>query len=297
MLEPIVISRAVLERHLEKVIPIFAEVLSAIRVYSEGDGYRPEIRDAMSRANIVDWAKLYQDPANALKTYFLMLMSPEEISALSQEVAAMPSEEQASLLEGLIKDFADELEEDADDAAREIKPERVRQFWYFAMPTVYNFLAYVSHRRSIYQLVAEAIAGNDDSFLKAVQVDKSTLAHIPYFVERNRRAADEGDINFLRQINTYRHKPILRTQTRLLPLVMLFSYLYQMNMLDQLCEDAEWLLRLCERTGIYGTGQEAADLESYKKAIRRFKNEQQIAFPRSTQQIIVKDMGSSKSCP
>jgi hypothetical protein len=297
MLEPIVVSRSALERHLKKVIPIFGEVLSTIKVYSDGDGHLPKIREAMRRTNIVDWAKHYQDPTNALKTYLLMVMSPDEINKLNQDVLAMSSAEQASFLDDIIKEVTDGLDEDDDQAPEELDPERAAQFWYFAMPTVYNFLAYVAHRKSIYQLVAEAMAGDDDSYLKAIQVDKSTLTHIPYFVERNRRAADEGDINFLRQIATYRQKPILRTQTRLLPLVMLLSYLYQMNMLDQLCEDMEWLLGLCEQTGIYGDGQGAADLESFKKTIRRFKNEQQIAFPRSEQKIIVKDMDSSKSCP
>lgn len=297
MLEPIVISRAVLERHLKKVVPIFTEVLSTIQVYSDGDGYLPKIREAMQRANIVDWAKLYQDPANALKTYLLMVMSPEEINSLNQEFASMSPEEQASSLEEIINEFTDGLEEDEDEASGQVDPQRAAQFWYFAMPTAYNFLSHVAHRKSIYQLVGEALAGNDDSFLKAIQVDKSTLTHIPYFVERNRRAADEGDINFLRQINTYRQKPILRTQTRLLPLVMLLSYLYQGNLLDQFCEDMEWLLKLCEHTGIYGDGHESADLESFKKTIRRFKKEQQVAFPRSEQKIIVKDMGSSESCP
>jgi hypothetical protein len=297
MLEHLVVSRSVLERHLKKVIPIFGEVLSTIRVYSDGDRYLPKIREAMQRTNIVDWAKHYQDPTNALKTYLLMVMSPDEINKLNQDVLAMSAEEQASLLDEIIKEVTDGLDEEDDKVSAELDPQRAAQFWYFAMPTVFNFLAYVAHRKSIYQLVAEAMSGNDESFLKTIQVDKSTLTHIPYFVERNRRAADEGDINFLRQINTYRQKPILRTQTRLLPLVMLLAYLYQMNMLDQLCEDMEWLLGLCEQTGIYGNGQGAADLESFKKTVRRFKTEQQIAFPRSTQQIIVKDMDSSKSCP
>ncbi len=47
---------------------------------------------------------------------------------------------------------------------------------------------------------------DDDSFLKAIQIDKTILETIPYFIERNRRAADEVDINFQRQINTYRNK-------------------------------------------------------------------------------------------
>ena len=52
-----------------------------------------------------------------------------------------------------------------------------------------------------------------------------------------------------------------------------------------------------ERVGIYGNDNEVADLESFKKIVRQFKKEQQIAIPRSTQKIVVKDVSSSRSRP
>ncbi|MBI3095546.1 MAG: hypothetical protein HYY97_11815 [Rhodocyclales bacterium] len=280
-------------------MPLVSEVLSYIKVYTPGDGFVPRIREGMKRANIQGWAKLYLDPSNAMKTQLLMVMSPQQFNEFNQELLAMTAGEQSAYLEEFIQENTDVLvaDNDEDIDPSELNPQQVAQFWYFAMPTFYNSLSYIAHRKSIYQLVAEAIGGNDESFLKAIQVDKSTLAEIPYFVERNRRAADEGDINFLRQINTYRQKPILQTKTKLLPLVMLLSYLYQMNLLDAYSLDMEKLLRLCERTGIYGNGQEVADLESFKKVVRQFMKQQQIPVPRSSQKILVKDACSSKSRP
>jgi hypothetical protein len=295
-MEHVVLPWSVLDRHLKTVIPYIVEILNYLKVYVAGDGFRPNVREGLARLNIQGWAKLYLDPANAMKAPLLILMSPQQINEWNQEMLAKSPTEQAAYVEVMLKDFEILMVEDEapEETIGDIDPQRLAQFWYFTLPTIYNQLSYIAHHKSLYQLVAEAIAGNDTSYLKAIQADKTTLTTIPYFIDRNRRAADEGDINFLRQINTYRQKPILESRSQRLPLMMLFSYLYQMNLLDELAKDAEKLLRLCEDAGVYGSQGEAADLESFKKALRRFNSDQQIALSRPQLMLVVKDMSSSK---
>jgi hypothetical protein len=61
------------------------------------------------------------------------------------------------------------------------------------------------HGEKLTSLVAQAKAGNDDAFVKAVQIDKRILNAIPYFSERYARAHDQGHSDFFDRLS-YRLK-------------------------------------------------------------------------------------------
>jgi hypothetical protein len=60
----------------------------------------------------------------------------------------------------------------------------------------HNYFACMVHRKSLFQLVAEAKSGNDESLLKAIQSDKRCLADINYFKDRVRSATEAGNLSF-----------------------------------------------------------------------------------------------------
>lgn len=309
MEEPLVIPRALIERFLEKSIPDAVAILSWMRTEKEGDGLSPKLRQALLNLKVSGWANLYLDPRNELKAKLLMLMPPEEIKALAGELNSMSMEQQETWLADLIDDST------TDDEADEVKPltqqefdalsdaERMKvvgelqRFFAFCMPMLLNYLALMVHRKSLYQLVAEAIKGDDDSFLKAIQIDKTVLTTIPYFIERNRLAADDGNFPFQRQINTYRNKPIFVSRTQYPLLWLVFAILDDANLLSEFEKDKETLLDLCQRLGAYGPKNDNADVMSFNRRLREFKRDQERLTPRPEQRIIVKPATSSRSRP
>ena len=308
--QPITIPYSLLERFLTAAIPEAAEIWSLMRTESEGDSFSPKLRDLLDRLKVGRWAELYMDPANETKAKLLMFMSPADISALNARVLAMSPEQQSEWLAKQfieLEEFDSELDdsppitsdqfESLPDAERKELLSKWQQFYGFFMPMLLNYMARMIHRKSLYQLVAEASAGDDSSFLKAIQIDKTTLSIIPYFVERSRRAADEGDFSFQRQINTYRNKPIFVTRLRHPMLWLVFSILDEMNVLGQFEEDKEAFLDMCQRLGVYGPTDDNADVQSFAARLREFKKDQKRLTPEPEQTLIVKDVTSSKSRP
>lgn len=64
------------------------------------------------------------------------------------------------------------------------------------LASFYQTLSMMVHGEKLTSLVTQAKAGNDDAFVKAIQIDKRILNTVPYFSERYSRAQDQGDSNF-----------------------------------------------------------------------------------------------------
>lgn len=309
MPEALTIPRSLIERFLEKSIPDAAEILSWMRAEKEGDGLSPTLRQALLNLRVSGWATLYLDPLNELKCKLLMLLPADEIKALADEFNSMSWDEQQTFLSEIIEESRRDDEDDyvkpltrqefdaLPDAERMKVVGQLQRFFAFCMPMLLNYLALMVHRKSLYQLVAEAIRGDDGSFLKAIQVDKTVLTIIPYFIERNRRAADEGDFTFQRQINTYRNKPIFVSRPRYPLLWLVLAILDEANLLSAFEQDKEALLDLCQRLRVYGPANDNADVMSFNKRLREFKRDQERLTPRPEQRLIVKPATSSRPRP
>ena len=309
MEEPLAIPRALIERFLERFIPEAAEILSWMHTEDTGDGMSAALRQRLTNLKVAGWANLYLDPQNELKSKYLMLMRPEEINAIFAEVNAMSAEEQQAWLINMVEQAVDDDDDEEappltieiinamPEEGRKTLIEDAQRFHMFFIPMLLNYLAVMAHRKTLYQLVSEAMNGNDDSFLRAIQADKSVLTTIPYFVERSRRAADEGDFKFQRQINTYRNKPIFVSRFRYPLLWLLLAILNEANLLSEFKKDKDALLDLCQRVGAYGPADDAADLASFEKRLREFEKDQQRLIPKPEQHIVVKPPTSSRSRP
>lgn len=305
-MEPFKLPQDIIEKFIKSFIPEAMELVSFMRPLKAGDGFSFKLRQVLSNLKISNWAPLYQDPQNIVKIKLLMMMPPEEINALNDELKVLSIKDQTEWVVEFINGFMehdweeaaeDEVEkkfEEMDDEEKAAYVSQLQRFFSFLMPNLFNYFSIMVHRKNIFQLVAEAMNGDDGSFLKAIQIDKTTLQTIPYFIERNRRAADEGDFKFQRQINTYRNKPIFVSRPRYPTLWLLLSVLEETNHLADYEADKDAFLDLCEELGVYGSKYGVEDVQSFSKRLREYKLDQSILPLEASNSSDVKDATSSK---
>ncbi len=92
------------------------------------------------------------------------------------------------------------------------------------LATVHSVLAMMVHGRSMCQLVAEAKKGDDESFVRAVRVDRMVL-QLPYSRERMIRAQFTGDSVFLNRLSFRLREPPLKSKIRHRKLWLTFAIL------------------------------------------------------------------------
>jgi hypothetical protein len=301
---PLVVSRRQIEAILGKQIPEFSELISCMRLSKEGDGFKAWFRQALENLNVRAWARLYEDPDNEVKIAWLMLDSPTEVNKTMAEINTMSPAEQSVWVRDFFDDMVSDLgeietEEPFSQAQFDAMPEEekkryienIQRFLTFFMPSMFNLFAKIVHGKSLFQLVAEAKDENFQSFLDAIQIDKSILTTIPYFIEVNHRAADEVDLKTQRQIATYRNKPIFQGNIRYLPLWLVFSILDDMMLLEEYERDLESFARLCQNLRVYGPppDEDVVDLEAFKGRLTDYRQHRRHLLERSMAVRLVKD--------
>ena len=80
-----------------------------------------------------------------------------------------------------------------------------QHFFCFFLSSFFQSLSVMVHGEKLTSLVSQAIAGSDEAFVKAVQIDRRILTEIPFFRERFARSQFEVDQNFSDRIS-YRLK-------------------------------------------------------------------------------------------
>jgi hypothetical protein len=300
----LVVSRRQIEALLGNQIPEFSELISCMRLSKEGDGFKAWFRQALENLNVRAWARLYEDPTNEVKIALLMLDSPAEVNKTVAEVNAMSPAEQSVWARDFFDDMVTalgeiETEEPFSQAQFDAMPEEekkrlvadVQRLLTFFMPSMFNLFAKIVHGKSLFQLVAEAKEDEFQSFLDAIQIDKSILTTIPYFVDVNHRAADESNLQVQRQIATYRNKPIFQGNIRYLPLWLVFSILDDMMLLEEYEKDLESFAQLCQNLRVYGPppDEDVVDLEAFKGRLKDYRQHRRHLIERSMTVRLVKD--------
>ena len=155
--------------------------------------------------------------------------SPEEIKALDAEFSVLSPEDRAKHMEGVMGDLKDVIEaienpktpgeqkraEEAFKAMSEEEQKTAIQFWQRFMmaflASFYQSLSVMVHGEKLTSLVAQAKAGNDKAFAKAVQIDKRILFSIPYFKRRFADANAEEDRKFTEDVGAHLQRPPWQT--------------------------------------------------------------------------------------
>ena len=125
---------------------------------------------------------------------------------------------------------------------------RSAAYWCFFFSSFFNTLSLMVHGTKMTSLVTSAMAGDDDAFLKAVQIDRMLLLHHPYFRDRKAKAQNEGETEFLSKLAYRESSPTLRSKIQYPGLYMLFGILESIRWLDEL--EHNEILDICDGAGL-----------------------------------------------
>lgn len=224
-------------------------------------------------ASIQNWfgpyVLMYDDERKIGRALFLFLLGEEGFKEFNAEMNAAAPEEQQNFLDEISDLDNAVLYEDIDvqipqspqewQAAREAFEElpeaekkeaekRGNAFWCFHFSSFFNTLSLMVHGAKMTSLVPLAIGGDDEAFLKAVQIDRMLLIHHPYFRDRKFKAQNEGDTEFLSKLAYRETNPTLRGKIQYPGLYMLFGILEAFQWLSDLTH--EEILDICDQAGL-----------------------------------------------
>lgn len=253
-------------RFAKKWTPRYAEVFQEFR--AEGGRVRISRRYAKHRQDLGTYVLLYDDERKPGVAMMLALLGDEGFKKFNEDAASWSKKEisdfieeigsdegQEALLEGLTfpvteKEWKEHDERylalPEDEKAAALKTSALLFSGVFAQ--IFNTLALMTHGAALTTLVPKAIEGDDEAFLKAVQVDRVLLTHHPYFIVRKQRAQDEGDTEFLSALAYRESNPNLKGKIRYPALFMLFGLLESVKWLDKLKHNE--ILDLCDEIGL-----------------------------------------------
>jgi len=256
------------------------------------DGGRVQIasRYAQVRQRMGNYVLLYDDERKPGLAMLVSLFGIEGFKSLNQELAAYTEQEAIEFLEYMAgeeaeADFTEDIvlpvtdEEWAEEEKRfQSLPEEQKAiattqgglFWSGFFSHFFNTLALMTHGAKLTALVPQAISGDDDAFLKAVQVDRLLLTHHPYFIERKQRAQDSGkEAEFLRALAYRESNPNLKGPIRYPALFFLFGVLESLQWLDDLKHDE--ILDLCDEMGLDRFQNRIEDVNYLTKRLRDYR--------------------------
>jgi hypothetical protein len=278
-------------RYIQNLLPEYGEMLSEIEKNGGWIRPRPKLEKALQNLKITDYAKFYAIENIMVKSFIVAVFDQDAIKQLSQELEQATDQERTAFLDDWIETleqtddddwlgfkFPETPEEEAEalklwetlnEEERAEASKRSACFLVFFMINFHNYLSIMVHGRKITQLITEALQGNDESFVLAVQIDPSVMQSIPYFQERENRARSEGNIDFLDKLAYRRRIPPLQGKIRFRLLYLLFAILESMNLLNDLSHSE--ILDICDESGLDRWQNRIEDINYLTKRLREYR--------------------------
>lgn len=219
---------------------------------------------------IGSYVLMYDDERKIGRAVLLVLMGADGYKEFISDINALSPEDQQELINeisvtednDLVEAFSEfqipstpeEWQAGRDDLAKLPEEERKEiekrsaYFWCFFFSSFFNTLSLMVHGARLTTLIPQAIAGDDEAFLKAIQIDRMLLIHYPYFRERKIRAQNDGETEFLRSISYRESNPPVRGKIEYPALYMLFGVLDSFQWLDDLKHKE--ILNICDDAGL-----------------------------------------------
>lgn len=265
------------------------------------DGYvrfPPLFSRIITNLKIENYPELYENEASIGAMMLRAFMSPEEIKALNAELEALPPEDRAKFIDAAIRDLnavGDNINfpktigeqrraEATFNALSESEKKEATQFWqYFMMALLagfYQSLSIMVHGEKLTSLVAQAKAGNDKAFAKAVQIDKRILFAVQYFKQRFANANFEGNRKFTEEVGAHQQRPPYKGKIRHKALYLAFAFLDQVGLLDTMKHRE--ILDLCNEAGLDAHANRIDDVKNLSKRLAEYRAFQQRGLNLST---------------
>lgn len=265
------IPRSLIELSLRKLIPLALDVGDLFAQNAEENGLPPRINWWLKTYGVSDWAQMYLSADSLWSAHVeglgksdleqlweidwssVDLSSPDSIYA-----AIWRAVENALLSDALEPDFPETLEaeelalENMSFEEREAHIEGMRKLLSAALIIVHNYFACMAYKKSMFQLVTEAINGNRKSFLKAAHVDSTYLESIEYFRLAVHKAATSKTDTLVSQVQAWRQKPPLSSGVKLNGFNLAILFLNSLGVLEQFKADMGRFADFFQSLGIYG---------------------------------------------
>ena len=237
------IDRASATNLLRSIAPDATWLLKHIEAEDGYVRFPPVFLDIVRNLNIENYPKLYENEAHIGAMMLRAFVAPENIAALNDELAGLSPGERGTYVEeaGQALEAAGNAFElpktpaqikraqRAFDALSEVDKKASIQFWqYFTMAVLAGFhqlLSIMVHGEKLTALVAQAKAGDDKAFAKAIQIDKRILNAVPYFSRRFSEANAGGNRAFAEEIAAHLQRPPYKGRIRHKSLYLAFAFL------------------------------------------------------------------------
>lgn len=284
------LDRGIARKFVVEFAAQYADLLRGLQ--REGKWLRlPEIMvSARENLKIQNYVELYNDEQRISIYLFLCFVGKDGLKEFNADVAAMAHEDQIELLHGLVRE-AQELDLDAywpdteeakraakeefDSLPEEKKAEVIRQcqyFWSFLLAHFHNTLSLMVHGAKLTDLVPQAMAGDQDAFCKAVQIDRTLTSHHPCFRQRRLEALERGEAKFIAEVSYREKNSTLRGKIRHPGVYMVFACLEAAQWLDDLTH--EEILDICDEAGLDRYENRIEDVNYLTKRLRSYRRMQ-----------------------
>ena len=267
-------------RLLKALVPQIDDVLG----YMEDNGGWLPLNDqflsAVHNLSIKKWSEYYLDERKLKAIWLLMFVGEEGVKEITdpEKVRDDLKSDLTEFLEGpeLTPPTDAELEEfkaefAASDEATQTAITKQTIFMYLGFITsLFNYLALMVHGRTMCQLVADALGGDDDAYRRAVQIDRTVLT-LPYFQDRLLKAQFSNDAHFLKTVGDSLKRPILSSKIRYRTLWLTFAILEDEGLIGL---PHDQILDICEQIGVYGKAYGVEDVGHLRKRLRDYRRYQ-----------------------
>jgi hypothetical protein len=282
-----ILSREAVVEALMSSIPNAEWLLGQIESEQGWLRFPPYFSNVIANLKLEGYPLLYTNE-NAIAAVLLKgYLTDIEIQELNTELEAASVDERTQFLMGFCDGLSDLIEKieipktpEEQTRAKQVfdalSPDEQKEsvkfashFYSFFFASFYQNLSIMVHGEKLTSLVAQAIAGNDNAFVKAVQIDRRILTAIPYFQNRFARAQDEADSNFYDYLS-YRLKAApYRGKIRHKTLWLTFAILDQVGLLNKLPHPE--LLKICDEAGVGGYKNRISDVKNLSKRLAEFR--------------------------
>lgn len=253
---------------------------------------------AIVNLKIESYPLLYENEAAIGLIMFRAFMTKDELIELNAQLELQSPEERGQTMRKLVdglsefdqafevpktpaaekRAFAEFSALSPEDQAETLK--MAQHLWMGFLAGFFQNVSVMVHGEKLTSLVAQAKAGNDDAFCKAVQIDKRILTTIPYFKQRFEQAALEGDQDFSDALAYRLQCPPYSGKIRHKSLWMAFAFLDMVGLLDTLKHQE--ILDLCDEAGIGGYANRIEDVKHLSKRLADFRRFRGYALTLST---------------
>lgn len=265
------------------------------------DGYvrfPPLFSRLITNLKIENYPALYENESSIGVMMARAFLSPEEFRALDAELTALNPEDRAKRIESAISSMSEAVDvmEIPKTPAEQKRAEKVfnamteedqkasieflQRFMMAFLASFYQSLSIMVHGEKLTSLVAQAKAGDDKAFARAVQIDKRILFAIPYFKQRFADAHTDGNRKFTEDVAAHLERPPYKGKIRHKSLYLAFAFLDMAGLLRTMKHKE--LLDLCDEAGIGGYANRIEDLKNFSKRLAEFHTFQRRGLGLST---------------